>query len=220
MFDERSTRGEDTRDRIKQAARRLFASHGIDAVSIRDITREAGQKNAGSVNYYFRSKEALIAELITDIASWVEVYRNRRVDAMEAAGGPRAMRDVLEILVDLSDAATEGLPDDSRAFIERVMASHNEMLFEAIHIDLDTATRRCIGHLRRLMPPLPEPLAGQRIRFAMLQAFGFIASQEKAKAAPALWPEGWTHESARQNLIDGLEGLLLAPLSAVTRETL
>ncbi|PWR24628.1 TetR/AcrR family transcriptional regulator [Zavarzinia aquatilis] len=220
MLDERSTRGEDTRDRIKQAARRLFADRGLDAVSIRDITREAGQKNAGSVNYYFRSKEALIAELITDIAAILEVGRNRRVDAMEAAGGPASMGEVLDILLDLSDRTSEGIPADGRRFIDRVMASHSELLFEAIHIDLDTATRRCVVHLRRMMPALPEIVTGQRIRLAMLQAFAFISSRPSAVANPALWPEGWGEELARRNLIDGIEGLLRAPMSEETRRHL
>lgn len=220
MLDERSTRGEDTRDRIKQAARRLFADRGLDAVSIRDITREAGQKNAGSVNYYFRSKEALIAELITDIAAILEVGRNRRVDAMEAAGGPAGMGEVLDILLDLSDRTSDGIPADGRRFIDRVMASHSEMLFEAIHIDLDTATRRCVAHLRRMMPALPEVIVAQRIRLAMLQAFAFISSRASALASPGLWPEGWPEEFARRNLIDGLEGLLRAPMSEETRRHL
>lgn len=220
MLDERSTRGEDTRDRIKQAARRLFADRGLDAVSIRDITREAGQKNAGSVNYYFRSKEALIAELITDIAAVLEVGRNRRVDAMEAAGGPAGMGEVLDILLDLSDRTSDGIPADGRRFIDRVMASHSEMLFEAIHIDLDTATRRCVAHLRRMMPALPEVIVAQRIRLAMLQAFAFISSRASALASPGLWPDGWPDELARRNLIDGLEGLLRAPMSEETRRHL
>jgi DNA-binding transcriptional regulator YbjK len=43
-----------TRQRIKRAARRLFALKGVDAVAVRDILAAAGQKNASSLNYLFR----------------------------------------------------------------------------------------------------------------------------------------------------------------------
>jgi AcrR family transcriptional regulator len=42
----------DTRARILQAAEMLFAEHGFDAVSMRDITTLA-KVNLASVNYHF-----------------------------------------------------------------------------------------------------------------------------------------------------------------------
>ncbi|MCF4167253.1 TetR/AcrR family transcriptional regulator [Zavarzinia compransoris] len=217
MIEERSPRGEDTRERIKQAALRLFAEQGIDAVSIRDITRAAGQKNAGSVNYYFRSKEALIGELIADTAAVIEVERNRRVDAMEAAGGPRTLRDVLAILVEMPSGETLGaVGETGNVFLDQVMASHRELLFEAIHIDLDTATRRCLVHLRRLLPDLPPLIMTHRLRLAMLHAFAFLSSRALAERAPAFWPPDWTGAMAHQNLIDTLEGMLAQPPSPET----
>lgn len=47
-----------TRDALLRAARLLFAQHGYDATSIRQITREAGA-NLGAVTYHFGSKQAL-----------------------------------------------------------------------------------------------------------------------------------------------------------------
>jgi AcrR family transcriptional regulator len=53
----------DTRARILQAAEMLFAEHGFDAVSMRDITALA-KVNLASVNYHFGSKLALLAEVV------------------------------------------------------------------------------------------------------------------------------------------------------------
>lgn len=47
-----------TRDALLRAGRLLFAQHGYDATSIRQITREAGA-NLGAVTYHFGSKQAL-----------------------------------------------------------------------------------------------------------------------------------------------------------------
>jgi AcrR family transcriptional regulator len=39
------------------AAERLYAERGVDAVSMREITREAGQKNSSAFQYHFPSKK-------------------------------------------------------------------------------------------------------------------------------------------------------------------
>lgn len=51
-------RGEETRARIIEAAMRLFAVHGFDGASTRDIAREAGV-NAPALQYYFDNKEGV-----------------------------------------------------------------------------------------------------------------------------------------------------------------
>jgi AcrR family transcriptional regulator len=48
-----------TKGRLLDVAERLFADHGIDGTSLRQITKEAGV-NLGAVNYHFRSKEELM----------------------------------------------------------------------------------------------------------------------------------------------------------------
>jgi AcrR family transcriptional regulator len=52
-----------TRDRILATAGSLFAEHGFDAVSVRDIVR-AARVNLGAITYYFGSKEALLGEVV------------------------------------------------------------------------------------------------------------------------------------------------------------
>jgi AcrR family transcriptional regulator len=51
-------RGEETRARIIEAAMRLFALHGFDGASTRDIAREANV-NAPALQYYFDNKEGV-----------------------------------------------------------------------------------------------------------------------------------------------------------------
>ena len=55
----------DTAERIRVAARRLFARAGYDGVSVRDICREAGS-NANAVHYHFSSKSGLFASILRD----------------------------------------------------------------------------------------------------------------------------------------------------------
>ena len=53
-----------TKERILDAAERLFAERGFAATSLRSITAAAGV-NLAAVNYHFRSKEALLEAVFT-----------------------------------------------------------------------------------------------------------------------------------------------------------
>jgi AcrR family transcriptional regulator len=52
-----------TRDRVIRVSADLFARHGYDGVSIRDIIRKA-KVNLGAVTYHFGGKEGLFAEVL------------------------------------------------------------------------------------------------------------------------------------------------------------
>ncbi|HET6788217.1 MAG TPA: helix-turn-helix domain-containing protein, partial [Aquabacterium sp.] len=54
----------DTPTKLVEAALSLFARHGIEAVSIRQITLAAGQSNESAVHYHFRNKAGLIAAVL------------------------------------------------------------------------------------------------------------------------------------------------------------
>jgi AcrR family transcriptional regulator len=53
-------RVDNRREELLLAAARLFAEHGFEATSMRDIAREVGML-AGSIYYHFSSKEELVA---------------------------------------------------------------------------------------------------------------------------------------------------------------
>ena len=50
-----------TKDKILDAAEKLFGMNGFDATSLRDITAEA-QVNLAAVNYHFQTKDSLMLE--------------------------------------------------------------------------------------------------------------------------------------------------------------
>ena len=52
-----------TKSRLMDVAERLFADHGFDAVSLRQITAEAGA-NLAAVNYHFGSKDRLTMAVV------------------------------------------------------------------------------------------------------------------------------------------------------------
>jgi AcrR family transcriptional regulator len=76
----------DTKDQILDAAERLFAQNGIDSVSLRTITQEAGV-NLAAVNYHFGSKEALVTEVFARRVGQVNGERLRLLGEYEQRTG-------------------------------------------------------------------------------------------------------------------------------------
>jgi AcrR family transcriptional regulator len=92
------------RTQLIDTAERLFAERGITGVSLREITEEAGQRNASVVQYHFGSRAGLVAAIVERHMSVVDADRTARLDAAKPApdhlGVHAAMRILVEPLAD------------------------------------------------------------------------------------------------------------------------
>lgn len=75
-----------TRDRLVAAASRLFAAQGVDTVSLREIGREAGARNATALQYHFGDRAGLVRAVLAPHHHAVEIARHALLDAEEARG--------------------------------------------------------------------------------------------------------------------------------------
>ena len=220
MSNTSSLRGDATRDQIKLAARRLFALRGIHGVTTREIVTATGQKNGGSLHYYFRTKEALVRELIVDGAKLIDDRRNAALDAAEAGGGPRTLRDVLEILVwpstNLGEA--DGEEDSYIRFISNLGLQERALLSDTLAGRWNVGYQRCLAHIRRLMPNMPERILQQRLVFLSLSLRAVMAAREAALDHRKEHLRFWTAPETMANLIDWLESSMTGPVSAHTRQ--
>ncbi|AKA07785.1 TetR/AcrR family transcriptional regulator [Streptomyces noursei] len=91
--------GDATRQRLIKAAERLFAAHGVDAVSVRAINAAAGQGPA-SVHYHFGSKENLVAAVLLGVGAAVRDQIAGNVDALAARRAAPTAADVVRALTD------------------------------------------------------------------------------------------------------------------------
>jgi AcrR family transcriptional regulator len=78
-----------TTERILDSAERLFADHGFEGTSIRDIV-DSAKVNLAAIHYHFRSKEALLEAVLTRRISVVNNARIERLEAAEAEAAPHA----------------------------------------------------------------------------------------------------------------------------------
>jgi AcrR family transcriptional regulator len=200
-----------TADNIKAAARRLFGEKGFANVSVREIVAAAGQKNGGSLNYYFASKEKLLEEILVEGAKIWDSDRNRRLDRLEAAGGPKTLRELVSATfnpnVEQRDAMTY-----YRLF-RSVMTDEHEIYSRVVGHAFDSGFRRAVAHARRLLPSVPWPLLAERLQFAIMYVSATLATRTPLGATGEYWARFWSSKTAEQTLFDTLEGMLRQPPS-------
>ncbi|MCC3765643.1 TetR/AcrR family transcriptional regulator [Glycomyces sp. TRM65418] len=85
----RSSRAEATREALLDAAERLFAEHGVAAVSARQISEAAGQGNNTAVGYHFGSKTDVVRAIVHRHTASIERLRTERVESIGDSPGLR-----------------------------------------------------------------------------------------------------------------------------------
>lgn len=95
IFERRSDRTADTRERIKRAALELFVAQGIAETSIRDIAKRA-RISLGAMYNHFTSKEELAWQLFID--GWSEFGMALRSRAAGEANLAVKLRNMIEFV--------------------------------------------------------------------------------------------------------------------------
>lgn len=201
---------EATQQQLIAAAEMLFATRGIDAVSLREITVAAGVRNSTALQYHFGDREGLLRAVLRKHYPDVELRRHALLDEYEAAAGPGELRPLVAAFVrpaasKLTDA------DGGREFLRIMAQLVNRPEIgpdESIRADPRDSTYRW----RQLVAPhLPE-VAVKRLhrRFTAIRVT-FIELARRAELAPARDDRLFT-----SHLIDLVTGVLDAPLSDET----
>ncbi len=117
----------DTRERILDAAERIFGERGFAGTSIREITKAAGV-NIAAINYHFGSKEELLRAVLSRIVAPVNRERLELLDQAERAAAPDAppVESVLEAFLAPDLRAIEELGERGRVMSRFMGRSYTE----------------------------------------------------------------------------------------------
>lgn len=203
-----------TRDRIKGAAQRLIAEHGVDGVSVRDIVVAAGQKNMASLHYYFGTKEQLIKELVVDAAELMEGRRAAALKALAANGSAASLRDIVAITLGgaVVDPAENPQNANVMRFLGAVVGTHRHLYDEAIGRKHNKSYQKCLDLIRSLVPDVPLAVLNQRLLFMSILFFNTLIAREAGIAEKGHSRAYWSAERTLQNLVDFACAALNAPV--------
>lgn len=206
---------EATRERIMDAADRLFGAHGFRGTSVRALTREAGV-NLAAVNYHFGSKHELLRATLSRHFEAINAERIARLDALEATH-PRGNIDPAELARALVVPAFEfshASPDNSLV-IQRLSALLHSEPMEILRPMLEEIfgelLQRFERSLRRAIPQLDERTVKLRLGFAI----GCMVSQISGRQPPMLEVGDLSEAERIEQLVRFLASGLSAPVRCV-----
>lgn len=180
----KSRRRGPTRDRLKAAARTLFAERGVEGTTVRDILSKAGEKNGASLNYYFGSKEGLVREIILDVFKFMEGRWQRSLEELEkGADGPIELREYVRLLVNASDSSdVEEVPTIAR-LTEALTHYQYVWVNEIIKENKLVAYDKILSRIAERLDDLPSSILRQRLLLMTRYLSSVFAIYEAARAS-------------------------------------
>lgn len=137
---EEKSRRRPTKERILDAAERLFAERGFENVTTRDITQQA-DANLASVNYHFGSKINLMKEVFQRRAKPLNNERLKLIREAQKAGasGHQATDEVLKAFLEPSFHMARD--QEGGQYLQRIMSQlssspkmeNRQLLFKAMN---------------------------------------------------------------------------------------
>jgi AcrR family transcriptional regulator len=211
----RTDRASSTQEAILVAAERLYAEHGMFAVSNRQVSEAAGQGNNAAVGYHFGTKADLVRAIEQKHRGPVDQLRERMVTDLLVDGGPTELRDWVACLVrPLTDHLEElGNPTWYARFAAQAMtdpAYYNIIVKGALS---SRSLVQVVEGINRCLPELPAEVHFERNIMARNLLMHTCADRERALAADSVTSHrSW--RAAASGLIDAIVGLWLAPVTA------
>jgi AcrR family transcriptional regulator len=205
----RTERAGATRELILSTAERLFAEHGLSAVSNRGIGAAAGQGNNTAVGYHFGTRTDLVRAIVRAHTDRLEPLWAR---AVEEAGDPagtgdwiaRLVRPVTRHLADL------GVPSWFARFSAQVTTDPGLRVIMTEETLTSPPLGRILLGLRASLPDLPPRVRAEREDMTRHLIVHMCAERERALAEETATPRcSW--EDTATGLVDALTGIWLAP---------
>jgi AcrR family transcriptional regulator len=164
--------GEDTREKLLDAAEQLFAEHGISGTTLRALTRSA-QVNLAAVHYHFGGKEGLLDAVVERRATAMNQERLRELDELERLAGDEAPRveDILRAFFLPGLRTLESVGPETIDLLTRLSARITceppEAIEALVRKHFGAVMKRFVEALARVLPDLRQEVVDDRFRFVI-----------------------------------------------------
>ncbi|MGV0718681.1 helix-turn-helix domain-containing protein [Mycolicibacterium sp. XJ662] len=207
----RTDRASVTREAILTAAERLFAEHGVYAVSNRQVSEAAGQGNNAAVGYHFGTKLDLVRAIEQKHRISIEQLLERMV---AQTADSTELRDWIACMVcSLTEHLEQlGNPTWYARFAAQALADPAYQKIVVRDALASPALQQVVGGITRCLPNLPMAVVTERnimVRNLMMHTCADFerAFAEGADTARTNW------RSVASGLIDAIVGLWRAPVT-------
>ena len=196
-----------TEDRLLEVAERQIAERGVDGVSVRSVTAEAGA-NVAAIHYHFGSKAALVRAVLDRRIPEATARRDVLLAALEAAPGPPTARALAAAFV--RPLADMGAADATRhypAFLAAILRAGPEYR-DLGNVPFQPQFERFDALLAAALPG--TALGVRRLRFALFVegAVLALASLDERRRAFTAVAEPVTDAELVEHVVDAVAGLL------------
>lgn len=208
----RANRANASRESILLAAERLFAEHGITAVSNRQISDAARQGNNSAVGYHFGTKKDLVLAVTRRHQAPIEGLRSKML--AETVGSAH-VRDWVACLVHPLTEHLEflGTPTWFARFSAQMLTDPQFLPAVKQEALEDHTLRKVLEGLETSRPDLPAEVRAEREDMVRQLLMHTCAERERALAEGRPTPRAsWS--DAATGLVDAITGLWLAPFTA------
>jgi AcrR family transcriptional regulator len=156
-----------TREALLVTAERLYATKGIDRVSLRQIGEAAGRRQTAAVQYHFGDVDGLLRAIVEHRTRAANDRRTEMLDDVVLSGRQDDVDALLEAVV---FPLLETLPPDSHylGFVAELQARQRiAPIFSESGTEYGDNARRIARYLDGALHDLPEDLRARRIQRAV-----------------------------------------------------
>jgi AcrR family transcriptional regulator len=201
-------RGEAARTALVESAERLFAEQGIQAVSLRDVSKAAGQRNNSAAQYHFGDRSGLVAAVYENRMRLVDERRHALLHQLDG----HDVRGLVEAtVVPLLDVVAE-----TKGWYGRFLARTrwDPIAWDVLQsLRTYTSFETVVRALDRALADLPRPIRRSRIDQMLTLVLGTIAGWE---GAPDRGQRRLDRATLSSELVETAVALLTAPSPALT----
>jgi AcrR family transcriptional regulator len=203
-----------TKDRLLDAAERLFARDGVQGARIRDINELAGQRNPSALHYHFGTRMAVVEAILLRYQSAIDVTVAEALAHIEDDGREPDVREVVSAVV---PAEVEALDTQSGRDCVRIIPQ----LLPALSRNLRTGVvSPATVQSRRIFALLDDRMAGlglpEHVRRERLVTYALVFTTMLGERAHAIEQDPdllLTRDEFTDHMVDVLEAILVAPSS-------
>jgi AcrR family transcriptional regulator len=200
--------GEQARSALIEHAERLFAERGIEAVSLRDVSAAAGQRNHSAAQYHFGDRGGLVAAVFQARMGEVGRRRQERLDDLVANGHGA---DLVALVTAAIEPLVEVVAETGGWYARFLARTRWDTLATEVVVRLPEVAsyRAVVRRIVSLLDGMPADIRRSRADQLLTLVVGTVAGWEWARQ------RGDAHLSQRRltdDLVSTAVALLHAPL--------